>query len=51
MLADARGEFLQLFAPRGLHLALPGLQIHVAALQRLGIQRRRDVVEQRELAP
>ena len=49
MLADARREFLELLAPRGLHFALPGLEVDVAALQRLGIQRRRDVMKQREL--
>ena len=49
VLADARREFLELLASRGLHFALPGLEVDVAALQRLGVQRRRDVVKQREL--
>ncbi len=49
MLADAHGQFFQLFAPRGLHLALPRLQIELATLQRLGVQRRGNVVKQREL--
>ena len=37
--ADARREFFELLAPRGLHFALPRLQVELATLQRLGVQR------------
>jgi hypothetical protein len=37
MLADSYREFFELLAARGLHFALPRLQVDVASLQRLGI--------------
>jgi len=49
VLADAGCEFLELLAARGLHFALPGTHVDVAAVPGLRVQRRRDVVEQREL--
>ena len=49
VLADSYRELLELLAARSLHLALPGLQVDVAPLQRLGIQGCCNVVKQREL--
>src|SRR5688572_7679892 len=49
MFANARRELFELLAPCGMNFALPGLEVHVATLKRLGVQRRGDVVKQREL--
>jgi hypothetical protein len=49
VLADARRQLLELLAPRSLHLAFHRAEIDAAPLQRLRIQRRCDVMEQREL--
>jgi hypothetical protein len=49
MLAYSHRQLLELLAARGLDFALPGLEIDLAAAQRLRVQRCRDVVEQCEL--